>query len=358
MNDTPTTTPLAAQLRQMLTTYFSEDELLVLCFDLNVDSESFRGEGKTRLVVELIQHMARNGRLPELIQTCQQRRPQAAWDDLLAAAQTQPEAFIGQPGELPRLWRRTRQWPWPVWVGVAALLAVFLFGVSQAGRSDEKPPAGTLAVTLPTHTRAPAKTPSPVVTAVVATPSVPATATAAPTIPPGVLAIPRGETAVVVDGLCDETGEYRDAFSETYPDWDAKGQVFFKYDGDHFYACVKAPVGTFDQRFFTLNFAPDNGTADEIIEFNAHPTSGQVDANPAKSGWTARVTISSSHESAEFRIPLSAINANPCATLFRLTVFHFWVKGVGEDYNWPNGYRAGFGQPAIWRRVILKDCST
>jgi len=335
MNDNPETTPLAAQLRQMLSTYFSEDELLVLCFDLNVDSESFPGEGKTRLVVELIQHMARNGHLPELIQACQQRRPQAAWDDLLAAAQTQPEAFIGQPGELPRLWRRPRQWPWPVWVGVAALLTVFLFGVSRASRSDETPPVGTLAV---------------------ATPSAPATAV--PTIPPGVLAIPHGETAVVIDGLCDETGEYRDAFSETYPDWDAKGQVFFKHDGEYFYACVNAPVGTFDQRFFTLNFAPDNGMADEVIEFNAHPVSGRVDSNSTQSGWTARVTISSSHESAEFRIPTSAINANPCTAIFRLTVFHFWVRGVGEDYNWPTGYRAGFGQPAIWRRTILKDCST
>ncbi|MCA9873359.1 MAG: hypothetical protein KC441_06880 [Anaerolineales bacterium] len=354
MNETQDMTPLAAQLRQMLTTYFSEDELLILCFDLNVDSESFPGEGKTRLVVELIQYMARNGRLPELIQACQQRRSQVAWEDLLAAAQTRPEAFISQLGELPRLWRRPRQWPGLVWVGVAALLAALLFGVFQMGRSGETPPIGTLAAALPTPTYTPAKTPSPAVTAVVATPTV--TTTAIPTIPPGVLAIPRGETAVVIDGLCDETGEYRDAFSETYPDQDAKGQVFFKHDGEHFYACVKAPVGNFDQRFFALNFAPDNGTADEVAEFNAHPVSGRADANPVQSGWTARVTISDSHESAEFRIPMSAINVAPCTAVFRLTVFHYWVTGVGRDYNWPNGLGAGFGQPAIWRRALLQDC--
>lgn len=48
MNGNQETTPIAAQLREMLTTYFSEDELLVLCFDLNVDTESFSGEGKTQ----------------------------------------------------------------------------------------------------------------------------------------------------------------------------------------------------------------------------------------------------------------------------------------------------------------------
>lgn len=280
--------------------------------------------------------MARNGRLPELIQACRQQRPQAAWDDLLAAAQTRPDDFIGKSVELPRLWRHPWQWPWPVWVGAAALALVFFFLLQQFGGGQDD-----LAAISSTPSVMPSSTVTP---------------TAAPTIPPGVLAIPRGETAVSLDGLCDETGEYSDAFSETYPDWDAKGQIFFKHDGIHFYACVDAPMGTFDQRFFALNFAPDNGAFDDVIEFNARPVSGQVDANPVQSGWTARVTIGGSHESAEFRIPVVAINPDPCAAIFRLTVFHFWVRGVGEDYNWPNGPGAGFGQPAIWRRALLQNC--
>ncbi len=303
------------QLRENLGTYFNEDELFVLCHDLNVDCENFPDEGKARLVIDLIGYMARNGRLPELIEACRRRRPHVDWDDMLAAARRNPNSFIGQttfslpPALHPRRWQ-------PIWLGIA-VCAVALLGIAGwlAGRSGETS-----------------------------------------TLPPRTVGIPFSKTAVTVDGFCDAAGEYSDAFQDTYPDLDAAGQVFFQHDGTNLYACMKGPVGPNPERFITLNFAPDSGSAADIAEIKAVPATGQVTVSPGISGWTSQVTVTQVHDVAEFRVALTAVAANPCTAPFRMAVFHYWMVNAGDDYSWINGYRAGYNQPGIWQRVMLQDC--
>jgi len=63
-------------LRQVLTTYFNDSELRDLCFfELRIDYDGLRGEGKEAKIRELIAYCERHGRIPELLDTCKQLRP-------------------------------------------------------------------------------------------------------------------------------------------------------------------------------------------------------------------------------------------------------------------------------------------
>lgn len=56
------------QLRQALTDRFNEEELKTLCFDIGVDYDSLRGEGKAAKVRELVDQEQRHGRVGRLRQ--------------------------------------------------------------------------------------------------------------------------------------------------------------------------------------------------------------------------------------------------------------------------------------------------
>jgi hypothetical protein len=66
-------------LHRLLDQYFSLEEIRTLCFDLGVDYESVRGEGKSARIRELILALGRNGRLPELIGLVQEQRRHVHW---------------------------------------------------------------------------------------------------------------------------------------------------------------------------------------------------------------------------------------------------------------------------------------
>ena len=68
-----------SQLRQLFSVYFSESELKTICFDLGLDYEMLPGSGKGDRARELISHMWRNGRLPELVELGRELRPNLAW---------------------------------------------------------------------------------------------------------------------------------------------------------------------------------------------------------------------------------------------------------------------------------------
>lgn len=91
-----------AYLRQQLTNLFSEGELRNLCFDLGVDYESLPARSKDGKARELITHIQRNSRLPELIRMGRQLRPQAHWPDL--PQEPTPDSFSKPtiPHNLPR----------------------------------------------------------------------------------------------------------------------------------------------------------------------------------------------------------------------------------------------------------------
>jgi nitrate reductase NapE component len=78
------------QLRRILVHYFSEEELKTLCFDLRVDYEDLPGKKKTKKVVSLIVQLTRQSRVEQLIELCQQERPNIPWDNLRLAALQYP----------------------------------------------------------------------------------------------------------------------------------------------------------------------------------------------------------------------------------------------------------------------------
>jgi nitrate reductase NapE component len=87
------------RLRQILVSYFDENELETLCFDLHVDSQCLAGTGKARRVIELIKYCARSGKVKDLIDYCSQQRPNVPWAELRAAAIRNPLAVDREPDE-------------------------------------------------------------------------------------------------------------------------------------------------------------------------------------------------------------------------------------------------------------------
>lgn len=79
-------------LRKALDRYFSEEDIEVLCFDLNIDCDSLSGETKSRRIVSLIQTARRTDRINDLIDTCSQHRPNVPWNEIKAAAIRYPSA--------------------------------------------------------------------------------------------------------------------------------------------------------------------------------------------------------------------------------------------------------------------------
>jgi hypothetical protein len=64
-------------LRQILAAQFSEDELMSLCFDLDVDFDDLKGATKTATVVSLIKFFERRDRLDALVDGVRRLRPLA-----------------------------------------------------------------------------------------------------------------------------------------------------------------------------------------------------------------------------------------------------------------------------------------
>jgi hypothetical protein len=69
-----------ARFRQYLLNHFSEEEVKTLCFDLEIDYDDLPGQGRTGKVRELLGHLERVGRIPDLIKLCQQLRPHIRWE--------------------------------------------------------------------------------------------------------------------------------------------------------------------------------------------------------------------------------------------------------------------------------------
>jgi Effector-associated domain 7 len=70
------------KLRYILTRYFNDSELRNLCFELNIDYESLRGQGKGDRVIELVMYAERHGRTDDLVTLCRRLRPNADWQNV------------------------------------------------------------------------------------------------------------------------------------------------------------------------------------------------------------------------------------------------------------------------------------
>ncbi len=67
------------QLKQILITWFSQDELEDLSFDLGIDYIALGGRTKESSVRNLLMMLSRRGRLDALIEHCDTRRPEIEW---------------------------------------------------------------------------------------------------------------------------------------------------------------------------------------------------------------------------------------------------------------------------------------
>ncbi len=90
------TTNFLSTLHQVLDRYFSLEEIRTICFDLRVEYDSLGGEGKSARIRELILHLARNERLPELIAYAARERPKVSWPPIPADLEL-PEGPAGSP---------------------------------------------------------------------------------------------------------------------------------------------------------------------------------------------------------------------------------------------------------------------
>lgn len=70
------------EMQGKLTTWFSGEEIETLAFVLGVDYDTLRGQTKPTKVNALLYEMARNGRLPDLLERVGRERANVAWPEL------------------------------------------------------------------------------------------------------------------------------------------------------------------------------------------------------------------------------------------------------------------------------------
>lgn len=80
-----------SQLFKEMTDAFDLEELKSLCFQLDVDFDSLRGEGKESRVRELVQFMGRQNRLPTLLEVVKVDRPETNWPPIPTDFRYAPE---------------------------------------------------------------------------------------------------------------------------------------------------------------------------------------------------------------------------------------------------------------------------
>ncbi len=71
------------KLRQVVTDRFDDEELRTLCFDLDVDFDDLRGEGKMAKVRELITKLERRHRIADLVKVGKQIRSDIPWGSIV-----------------------------------------------------------------------------------------------------------------------------------------------------------------------------------------------------------------------------------------------------------------------------------
>ncbi|VAW30892.1 hypothetical protein MNBD_CHLOROFLEXI01-1994 [hydrothermal vent metagenome] len=101
------------QLRKLLISHFSLDELRVLCFDMGLEYEELPGNTLTTKMHGLIEYLQRRGELPKLLAEVSEQRPTVAWPMFAAkkpapekeqpTTQTKPKSFIHEKSGLEML---------------------------------------------------------------------------------------------------------------------------------------------------------------------------------------------------------------------------------------------------------------
>ena len=69
------------QMRQAISRHYNLDELQQLVFDLNLDWDEMAGATKSSKIVSLVEMLARNGRLSDLLTSLQAQHPNVHWPE-------------------------------------------------------------------------------------------------------------------------------------------------------------------------------------------------------------------------------------------------------------------------------------
>ena len=117
---------LFSAVHQLLLDHFNAEELKTLCAGLVVDYDDLPASGRSGKARELIGHLERRGRLPELRTAVSQQRPQAVWPGAGSAASAPSAAPV------PRRWQLSQA----DFDRLAGLLATMPEYRSVSGRVD------------------------------------------------------------------------------------------------------------------------------------------------------------------------------------------------------------------------------
>ena len=71
-----------AKLRRTIITFFSENDLENICFDMSIDYGNVKGDTKDAKIRELMLQCEREGRLIEFIEFCKQERKNVDWGNI------------------------------------------------------------------------------------------------------------------------------------------------------------------------------------------------------------------------------------------------------------------------------------
>ena len=76
-------TEYLAQFRQQLDEFFSQEELMTLCFDMGVDYEDLVGVGgpSSALTRNLVAYLIRRDKLSDLVEICERIQPNIKWTE-------------------------------------------------------------------------------------------------------------------------------------------------------------------------------------------------------------------------------------------------------------------------------------
>jgi hypothetical protein len=177
------------------------------------------------------------------------------------------------------------------------------------------------------------------------------------------ITIPYGKAPVTLDGNCRE---YTDGVLYTFSELPGTtGRVYLKHDNSNLFVCLEGVPGERADRFASVYLDTDNGrepiaqSDDKSLRVNitngitkslqgSGVPNGYVSATLP--GWTAAATHTANGDSAEYSIPL-LLTGGGCNRDFGLSVFHHWLRFVGDDFGWPAG--SIFDQPQTWQEVKL-----
>jgi hypothetical protein len=68
---------------QQLKNAFNDNDLVTLCFELDVSYDDLAGQTRERRFISLIEQLERENRINELMELCTQKRPQYVWDSFV-----------------------------------------------------------------------------------------------------------------------------------------------------------------------------------------------------------------------------------------------------------------------------------